>query len=60
MEVLRAYRGRCAVHRLRHDELLDAAHILPDGHPKKELIGPVLSDGRETLRAGKLTPCRGA
>jgi putative restriction endonuclease len=32
--VLRAYRMTCAVCRLRHDELLDAAHILPDGHPK--------------------------
>jgi putative restriction endonuclease len=28
--VLHAYRGRCAVCRLRHNELLDAAHILPD------------------------------
>jgi putative restriction endonuclease len=28
--VLHAYRGRCAVCHLRHDELLDAAHILPD------------------------------
>jgi putative restriction endonuclease len=32
--VLRAYRTTCAVCRLRHDELLDAAHILPDGHPR--------------------------
>ncbi len=29
--VLRAYRERCAICRLRHEELLDAAHILPDG-----------------------------
>lgn len=28
--VLRAYRSQCSVCRLRHPELLDAAHILPD------------------------------
>lgn len=28
--VLRAYREQCAVCRLRHEELLDAAHIIPD------------------------------
>jgi putative restriction endonuclease len=28
--VLTAYRTQCAMCRLRHDELLDAAHILPD------------------------------
>ena len=28
--VLRAYRSRCALCRLRHQELLDAAHIVPD------------------------------
>jgi putative restriction endonuclease len=33
MRVLPAYRERCAVCRLRHQELLEAAHILPDGHP---------------------------
>jgi putative restriction endonuclease len=38
--VLRAYQERCAVCRLRHSELLDAAHILPDGHPKGEPIVP--------------------
>jgi putative restriction endonuclease len=38
--VLRAYRGCCAVCRLKHTELLDAAHILPDGHPKGEPIVP--------------------
>ncbi len=32
--VLEAYRERCAVCRLRHAELLEAAHILPDGHPE--------------------------
>jgi putative restriction endonuclease len=40
--VLRAYRERCAVCRLTHKELLDAAHILPDGHPKGE---PIVSNG---------------
>jgi putative restriction endonuclease len=38
--VLRAYRERCAVCRLRHTELLDAAHILPDGHPRGAPIVP--------------------
>ena len=33
-DVLRAYRERCAVCELRHIELLDAAHILADTHPK--------------------------
>jgi putative restriction endonuclease len=40
--VLRAYRERCALCQLRHKELLDAAHILPDGHPKGE---PVIPNG---------------
>ena len=40
--VLAAYRQMCAMCRLRHDELLDAAHILPDGHPRGE---PVVSNG---------------
>jgi putative restriction endonuclease len=34
--VIRAYRKSCAVCRLRHDELLDAAHILPDKDPRGE------------------------
>jgi putative restriction endonuclease len=38
--VLRAYRARCAICRLKHTELLDAAHILPDGHPRGEPIVP--------------------
>jgi putative restriction endonuclease len=38
--VLRAYRDCCAVCRLRHSELLDAAHILPDGDPRGEPIVP--------------------
>ena len=38
--VLQAYRDRCAVCRLRHTELLDAAHILPDGHPEGRPVVP--------------------
>jgi putative restriction endonuclease len=38
--VLRAYQERCAICRLKHLELLDAAHILPDGHPRGEPIVP--------------------
>jgi putative restriction endonuclease len=40
--VLRAYQSCCAVCRLRHEELLDAAHILPDHHPLGE---PQVSNG---------------
>lgn len=40
--VLRAYRERCAICRLGHVDLLDAAHILADHHPKGE---PVVSNG---------------
>lgn len=40
--VLQAYRSHCAVCSLRHAELLDAAHILPDTHPLGE---PVTSNG---------------
>ncbi len=40
--VIQAYQERCAVCRLRHAELLDAAHILRDGHPRGE---PILSNG---------------
>lgn len=32
--MLRAYQTACAICHLRHAELLDAAHILPDGHPR--------------------------
>ena len=32
--VLRAYNDTCAICRLRHAELLDAAHILPDSHAR--------------------------
>lgn len=38
--VLRAYEDRCAICRLRHTDLLDAAHIIPDGHPRGEPIVP--------------------
>ena len=34
--VLRAYRTQCALCRLRHQELLDAAHIVPDAEPGGE------------------------
>lgn len=40
--VLLAYRTHCTVCSLRHSELLDAAHILPDTHPLGE---PVTSNG---------------
>ena len=40
--VLAAYRQSCAMCRLRHVELLDAAHILPDSHPRGE---PVVTNG---------------
>jgi putative restriction endonuclease len=40
--VLRAYSHRCAMCRLKYPLLLDAAHILPDGHPRGE---PVISNG---------------
>jgi putative restriction endonuclease len=38
--VLRAYDERCAMCRLHHAELLDAAHIVPDGQPKGDPIVP--------------------
>jgi putative restriction endonuclease len=38
--VLLAYQLSCAVCRLHHRELLDAAHILPDGHPRGRPIVP--------------------
>jgi putative restriction endonuclease len=40
--VLVAYDTRCAVCQLRHAALLDAAHIVPDGH---ELGAPTVSNG---------------
>jgi putative restriction endonuclease len=41
-KVMHAYAESCAVCRLRHVELLDAAHILPDSHP---LGAPVVPNG---------------
>ena len=38
--VIDAYRQQCALCRLRHDELLDAAHILPDSDPDGEPVVP--------------------
>jgi putative restriction endonuclease len=38
--VLRAYGATCAMCRLRHPELLDAAHILPDTHPQGQPVVP--------------------
>jgi putative restriction endonuclease len=38
--VLRAYRERCAMCRLHHPELLDAAHIVPDGQPNGDPVVP--------------------
>lgn len=40
--VVRAYRERCALCRLAHRELLDAAHITPDSDPAGE---PIVSNG---------------
>jgi len=40
--VLKAYRECCAVCRLHHPELLEAAHILPDRHPQGH---PVVTNG---------------
>ena len=40
--VIRAYRDRCALCRLHHQSLLDAAHITPDSDPEGE---PVVSNG---------------
>jgi putative restriction endonuclease len=40
--VIRAYQHQCALCRLKHDELLDAAHIVPDSEPDGE---PIVSNG---------------
>jgi putative restriction endonuclease len=42
IQVIGAYQGRCAVCRLGHTELLDAAHIIEDGRPGGE---PVIPNG---------------
>jgi putative restriction endonuclease len=39
-EVMSAYRRSCAVCRLRHDALLDAAHILGEKHERGEPVVP--------------------
>ena len=38
--VLAAYQSRCSVCQLRHAELLDAAHIIPDGKPHGDPVVP--------------------
>lgn len=38
--VLQAYEHRCALCRLRHASLLDAAHIIPDGRPHGQPVVP--------------------
>ena len=38
--VLQAYQHRCAICHLRHAELLEAAHIVPDGDPRGEPVVP--------------------
>lgn len=45
--VLEAYHHQCALCRLRHDELLDAAHIISDSEPEGE---PVVSNGLSLCR----------
>jgi len=45
--VLRAYREQCAMCRLRHPKLLDAAHIIPDADPLGE---PEVSNGLSLCR----------
>ena len=45
--VLQAYRHQCAFCRLRHTELLDAAHIIPDTEPEGE---PVVPNGLSLCR----------
>lgn len=40
--VIRAYRSQCACCRLKHEQLLDAAHIIPDSDPDGE---PRVSNG---------------
>ena len=39
-QVLRAYEDRCAMCQLGHAELLDAAHIIPDGDPQGDPVVP--------------------
>lgn len=39
-QVLQAYQGKCCICRLKHTELLDAAHIIGDGQPNGQPIVP--------------------
>lgn len=39
-QVLLAYDSRCAICKIRHTELLDAAHIIADGRPNGEPVVP--------------------
>lgn len=41
-KVLYAYKSQCALCQLRHSELLDAAHIIPDGEPESK---PTVDNG---------------
>ena len=45
--VLQAYRHQCAFCQLRHTEMLDAAHIIPDREPEGE---PVVNNGISLCR----------
>ena len=45
--VLSAYRYQCSLCHLKHEELLDAAHIIPDREPEGE---PVVSNGLALCR----------
>lgn len=38
--VLRAYRQECSICRLRHPQLLEAAHILPDRDVRGQIPSP--------------------
>ena len=42
LRVLSAYHNQCSICRLKHIELLDAAHILRDSHPEGK---PIISNG---------------
>lgn len=39
-QVLLAYQDKCAICRLKHTDLLDAAHIIPDGQPNGDAVVP--------------------
>ena len=47
-----AYQQRCAICRLRHDELLEAAHSLP--LPPRELKGCVLAGTFDASRRARI------